>query len=482
MAKAWRGFLGLGAAAGLALVLWWSLDAYRARHAPRVLLLTPAVEGLSPSRALGLGRLIRDEWEVASASTVLAPPPGTLPADLPPGDVLVRLSARTEGDTVSLRVAWADAAASKSDAAWREVETPMLPPAEALLRIEEAGPLRSSHRGATSLFPSDPRLFWALVDSTSVQDDVEADKGLDASRRIAEAVPASAAAWTNYGEHIYRSLWTQPAGGDLPQSQALEAFDRALALVPGYPRAALLEGMLLTDIGSQRDALRVLVDARALRPQVPDLYSGLAYAGRTGGLLEGAARAVEARERLVRPLRLPLEWFTENTFLYSGRWDAFRESLQGSHDPVFLFYDGYLELAQGRADQALPYFKEGAANRRTSIPFSDLCGVYAEALGGRKESALARLRAFEDARGRLRIPDGELTFKVAEAYAFLGRPDEALAAAGRAFAQGFGCLAWYERSPLFALVRQGPKWASLRQHILERQNLLQASFPPETFG
>lgn len=473
-----RKALALAALAGLAAAGWWLGLRREARRAPRVLLLTPAVQGVDAATAFGLGRLLRDEWEVGSDSTLLAAS-DPLPAGLSPEDTLLRVSGRRAGSSLSLRLEWRSAAGPET---WETAETPMLPPAEALRRLAAAGPFRAWRPGAEHLLPTDPDRFWVLAASASVQDDVAANAGLEASRALVEAESGSAAAWANYGEHIYRNLWTEPAGGDLPQTQALEAFDRALALVPGYPRAALLKGMLLTDIGDQREALRALVDARALRPWNPDLYGGLAYAGRTSGLLDGALRAVAARERLTRPLPLDEEWFAENTFLYTGQWDAFQANLQGRHDPVFLFYQGYLELARGRGDRALPFFLEGAGNRRTSVPFSDLCAIYAAALQGHPDEAFSRLRTFEAERGRLRIPDGELTFKVAEAYAYLGHPDEALGAAGRAFAQGFGCLPWYEQSPLFAAARQSPRWTALRQHILERQQLLARSFPPSAFG
>ena len=394
----------------------------------------------------------------------------------------MRFSGRREGDSLSLRAEWIAAGKRESGAGWTSFETPMTEPAEAFRRFGEGLPVASLHPGAGNLLPRDAVRFWNLARQASIQEDVAADADLEASRQLAESAPDSAAAWVNLGEHLYRNLWTQPAGGDLPQARAVQAFDRALALVPGYPRAALLKGMLLTDMGDQRAALQTLADARATHPRVPDLYSGLAYAGRTGGLLDGALRALATRDRLTRPFHISEEWFAENTYLYSGRWEDFRSSLPASRDPFFLFYAGYLDLVQGREAAALPLFEEGAKDRRTSLPFSDLCTVYALAIEGRQDEALANLRAFEDDRGRLRVPDGELTFKVAEAYAFLGRPEEALTAAGRAFAQGFGCLAWYEQSPLFAPARHNPRWEGLRQHIRERRTLLEEAFPSTSFG
>ncbi|MBS1786059.1 MAG: hypothetical protein JST24_11575 [Acidobacteria bacterium] len=141
-----------------------------------------------------------------------------------------------------------------------------------------------------------------------------------------------------------------------------------------------------------------------------------------------------------------------------------------------------MDLLEGHPAIALPLFQEGASDRRTSLPFSDLCEIYALALQGDRVMALTKLRAFDEARGHLRVPDGELTFKVAEAYAYLGQVDDALTAAGRAFAQGFGCLAWYDRSPLFAPARGSLRWKAFRQHVVDRQTLLERNYPPDSFG
>ena len=484
MTVLWRRVLTVAVLAGLGAAAWKGWSAYRVRRVPRVILLAPSVRGLDPVYAVGVGRLLMDQMEVASAATVLAPEVSLSDPQLrslPKDDLVVRLSGHRDGTSLTLRMEWIRAGDLSKGSAWETFETPPVRPAEAFRRIEQGGPLPTLLPGASRLVPEDSARFWELAAAVSVQEDVAAQADLDLSRRLTEAEPGSAAAWVNLGEHIYRNLWNQAAGGDLPQAQALAAFDRALDLVPGYPRAALLKGLLLTDVGSQRAALRTLLAARALRPGIPDLYGGLAYAARTSGLLVGASRAVEARDALSRPFKLSIPWFAENTYLYSGRWDAFRDSLDGRRDPVSLFYRGYLDLLQGDRTGALGFFQEGADIKQTSVPFSDLCGIYALALTGHPDQALVNLKTFEQERGRLRIPDGELTFKVAEAYAFLGRPNEAIEAAGRAFAQGFGCLEWYEKSPLLALARQSPRWAALRQHLQERQRLLEQAFPPSDF-
>ncbi|HJU83709.1 MAG TPA: hypothetical protein VJ600_05840 [Holophagaceae bacterium] len=477
-------------AALLLLVGAWAIQRWvRVPRAGRVLILGASVEGLDPTVGRGLTRLVMDGLEVGSGATVLGVvdqvPPEAL-RDMETRDLLFRLSGRREGDALALELLWTTAGEERNHRPWRKVALPAAPPDQVLARLMRSWPLPRVSYDVRALAPRDPGRFWGLLQAMSVTDDRAALGFIQASRDLAAAEPKCAAAWTNLGEQLYRSLWISTGeAGSLPQNQALEAFDQALGLVPGYPRAAFLRGMMETDVGNQREALRGLVLARRRRPWVPDLYSGLAYAGRTSGLLDGALAAYSVRSELIKPFPAPSGWFAENTLLYTGRWDAFEQSLQagaGSEtDPVFLFYRGYLRLLRKDPEGALGFFVKGAENRETSMPFRELCEVYAVALEGRPDQALALLKTFDRSRGSLRIPDGELTFKIAEAYAYLDRQDLALDSAGRAFAQGFGCTRWYETSPIFAPARQHPRWTALHQHLQERQALLEKAFDPTDF-
>jgi hypothetical protein len=82
----------------------------------------------------------------------------------------------------------------------------------------------------------------------------------------------------------------------------------------------------------------------------------------------------------------------------------------------------------------------------------------------------------------LRVSDGEFTLRMAEAAAFLGDSVLALELAERAYIQGFGCTRWYQQSPLLAPIRGTARFASLVQHLQERQAMLEQRFPLRRFG
>ena len=459
------------------------------RKAQVLILSTPLDDGRTDVGP-GLGTLLGDHLEVLAGAAVLHAstlPEGEALRRLPPNLHILRFHARREGDFLALAPAWTTPARLLAGAPWATAEFPPLEPWEALEAWVRGWPLAGANRVPPGrLVPQSPLSFWSLVEAMSIRSDHEAAAHLEASQRLAEQEPGCATAWATLGDHLYRSLWVNPdqAGIGL-SSKTHRAFQKAVGLVPGHPRATFLWSLMLTDTGNQGLALKALQEAARLRPHVPDLYQGFAYAGRTAGLLEGAQAALARRKALLPSPAPPSAWTTETTSLYLGDWAAFDQELKElrAHrlDPGVLFYLGYSALLKGRREEALAHMKAGDESR-TAGPFQELCRVYRALLEGRKADGLAELRRIDAVRGKLRIPDGELTFKQAEAYALLGDADHAMDCATRAFVQGFSCSRWYEASPFLEKMRTHPRWPMLRRNIRERQAVLEGSFPPSSFG
>ena len=491
-----RWMMGRFAKAGAALValgagglLFWHLVGARLRI-QRVLLIRSQAMAVDPALDRGLETLLSDHLEVLAGATVIhatAVPKGPDLERLPADTRLMTYQGRRDGDRLVLTTAWTTRARLAAGAPWVSEDPGPLPPAEALARWVARWPLSRRFRGRAALLPRTPDHVWELLRILSIRDDQEAARNLEATRRLAEAEPGCAPAWTALGDHLYRSLWIHPetAGSGL-NARMNKAFTRALQLIPGYPRATYLWSLMLTDIGDQRRALQALILAARRRPEVPDLYLGFAYAGRTTGLLAGAKLALARRQQILGSLADPSPWSAETTYLYLGETAAFEQELARARavrlDASILFYQGYLALLKGQREQALAFMKQGSALEGGPIPFRDLCQAYQALLEGRPQDGLAGLREVDQVRGRLRIPDGEWTFKEAEIYSLLGNADRGVDAATRAFVQGFTCARWYEASPFLAGVRAHPRWPMLHRNILERQAALEASFPPATFA
>ncbi|HEX9009473.1 MAG TPA: hypothetical protein VF804_03835 [Holophagaceae bacterium] len=469
-------------------LLVWRPFAYGPRiH--RVLLVPASTQAADPVLDRGLETLLSDHLEVLAGAAVIHAPVVPTGADLdrlPEGTRLMTFRGRREGDRLVLATAWTTRERLRAGDPWAFDDPGPLPPADALARWVDHWPFRRRFPGQGALFPRDPAHGWDLLQALAIRDDAEAVRGLATTQALAEAEPGCATAWIVLGDHLYRSLWVDPqAAGSGFSARMDQAFVHALELVPGHPRATYLRALMLTDIGDQRRALQALIPAARRRPEVPDLYLGFAYAGRTAGLLEGARRALAWRQRILGSLADPSPWSAETTYLYLGDTASFEQDLERARatrvDAGLLFYQGYLALLKGQRDQALRFMSEGTGFPGGPVPFQDLCRAYQALLEGKSREGLAGLREVDQVRGRLRVPDGEWTFKEAEAYALLGDPDRSVDAATRAFVQGFSCARWYEASPFLQPVRTHPRWPTLRRNVLERQAILEADFPPSVF-
>jgi len=456
----------------------------------RVLIVASPLEDQGRDLGPGMETLLADCLEVLTGATVTHAP--MLPAPevltrMPSDTRLLRFQGRREGTDLTLTLEWNTAKGLLADQPWIQDVAPPRLPRQALEQVIQQWPLAIRHRQLEHLIPTSPERFWILMDGLSIRDDQAAVAHLATSQKLADEEPGCATAWAALGDHLYRSLWVNPdqAGIGL-NSRNHHAFQRAVKLVPGHPRATFLWAMMLTDSGNQSVALQVLRDAIRLRPGTPDLYLGIAYAGRTSGLLELARKALTRRADLLGPMAVPSNWFAETTFLYLGDLEAFAQDLARAasvrQDASILFYKGYFALLQGKATQALGFMRSGCGPDMAPIPFRDLCRAYRSYLEGRQAEGLQELREVDEIRGKLRIPDGEWTFKEAEAYSLLGDTDRGVDCATRAFVQGFSCAAWYETSPFLAKVREHPRWPTLRRNIRERQAVLFGSFPPADFG
>ncbi len=485
--------LMLGLAFGLILAvgssLAWMLARAGARGPVHILLVTPAqgsASGLDPAECRAIGALAQDRLECYGGMAVTSVT--ELPTDLGPvrtrphTRVLVLEPWRQGNDLVlALREAAGERMQAGEATRWIRHPARPLPPVQAFAAFDRAvGLVRQDVPGY--LTPRDPGRFWNLIRATALrlQNDHMAEAAALA-RTVVEAEPDCGTGWVLLGNIQYRRLLNHPAAFRQEQAEAETLLKRALTLVPGHPRATLLLSLMESDNGNQRDALNLLIQARRYQPNNPLLLTGLAYAARGAGLLPLARRAMDLRDSLAFSEYLPQA--VDITCLYTGEIPRFEASLQDrpghlrNTTGVLAFYRGYLALVQGDRAKAHAEFTAARQAPHGYPNILSLSEVFDLILDGRKDEAWKALRAFDQERLGMREPDGEFTIRLAEAYALLGDRASAMEMATRAFARGFGCTAWYERSPLLAPLRGLPRWKALMQHLRERQSLMEEAFP-----
>lgn len=470
--------LGLAAAA-----IGWQ-RAHRAGRTRRALLLDPVPEGgITPFEAQSLGSLLMDALETRAGLAVTTLPKLPEPYQ-PEGDLLLlRPRAARAGGNLGLTLEWAELGPGR-DGAWHTAAPRPGAPDAAIEAAVDALPVEAAPADP-ALVPRDPERFWGLLKADSaVYSNVDLDGALALSQRLAAEDPGCAAIQASMAHLDTIRILQDPQPLDGHVDTALAAADKALALLPGYPRALRFAARLLSDQGRQDEALNRLQEGLRLHPRSLNLLLALDYAARTAGLLD---IALGARERMAAlwtgaPVAPP----TGFAYLYAGRLDAFEASLRTAPgvvpDGFTAFNLGYAALIRNRPQEAARHFQVAEQDMAAEGHFRILAKAFRFQIEGRTADAREALEVLDRSRMGLQVPDGEFTFTMAEAAAFLGEEGLAMDLAQRAFSQGFVCASWYRGSPFMAALQPLPRWQSILQHVDERRARLAALHRPRDFG
>ncbi|MBI1751448.1 MAG: hypothetical protein HY014_17740 [Acidobacteria bacterium] len=466
----------------------WLLARQGVRAPLRVLLVPPAETsaGLDEANGKALNALVQDHLEHLGGFAVTAV--GGMPSDLDPlrgqsRTLVVQLQPRRSGQELELsyRFAWGRQLQAKSPVPWQERRLKALPPNQAFEAFLKGFP-QPVDRAGGKLAPLSPGLFWDLVQAAAWRlQNQHLEEAMKLAEKTTRQEPDCASAWILLGNLRYRWMLNSTAAFRQDQAEAESALQQGLNLAPWHPRGVFLLSLLKTDIGNQREALDLLLRTRHKQPHNPTLLIGIAYAARGAGLLPMARKAMDLRDNLAFASLQPQA--VDITCLYTGEIPKFEASLQEqpghlrSTSGVLPFYRGYLALVRGDQARAHAEFQAAEALINGYPNILRLSEIYDLILQGKKDQAWVKLREYDQERIGMREPDGEFTIRLAEAYALMGDRASAMEMASRAFARGFGCTSWYERSPMLEPLRTLPKWKALMQHLKERQALMEDQFP-----
>lgn len=403
--------------------------------------------------------------------------------DLRPGGsarfIHLDLRPRRKGSLLALSFRWRE-----GNGPWQAVDAKPAPPQAALEAFRRALPfwVRPAARGA--LLPEDPTDAWSLIELSgrSVGDPARPDFRQRA-RALAQRHPDCATAWWQLGRSAIVEMIMQSNRVAQDRDDAFAALDRCLERYPTHAAAVAYLAQAHSDLGEPSRALALLAPALRAQPRVHLLLQQVAYSARCAGLLDLARRAIARRQETVQtPLGI------ENALLYLGAWDTFEAQLlaeaeaQGWRAPAQRFYWGYVTLLRGDRALAARRLQPPPGQGWSPFRFGRLSRLYLDLCEGRQDSARLLLDDLLRDHQALRAPDGEYTLKLAEAAALLGERELALDLAGLSATHGFGCVAWYEQSPLLAPLRSAPRYQDMLQNLRLRQADLQHRFPPEAFG
>lgn len=426
--------------------------------------------GLDVHQREGLRQLIGDQLETLGAVSLLEGIPPE--ASLPEGSLRLRVRATFWDSHLRLEPAWEGPGAPKPAAASTGTPDWAISDLLAPLGIPPARP--------GLLRPEDPAACMELM---GLMGRPVLDDGLEATARfehLATTQPGCATVHYGLGGVLYIATLNHPGERAHGPRRCEEAYRAGMDLLPGLPRGVRSYAFFAADSGRVREALEASLASVDAHPGSANAAMAVAYPARISGLLDLSERAMLRQARLTG-LPRTMHTTTDNTRLYRGDIPGFAASLEqpqvGAQAAILDFYRGYVRVLAGDRAQALPYFQRAVGGDAAIPGFRPLSRVYALALEGRESEARQELDALSRSRQMVQVLDGEFTFKVAEAYGFLGAHKEALDYANRAATQGFICLRWYEAAPFLDGARKLGYWATLRRHLQERQDMMARLFP-----
>jgi len=202
----------------------------------------------------------------------------------------------------------------------------------------------------------------------------------------------------------------------------------------------------------------------SLRRNTTDSFAHwyLSEAYRYGGALEKSLAEGELALRLNPRVA---ENLTFNTYLYMGQYGKFLDSLSRAENNARTgFYRGlaYYYLKENR--EATREFDRAYA-LNSVLSHARIGRALACALRHQKEQGLGLMKDVE----RSGSDDGEMLYKMAQAYAQLGDPESALRLLHRAIALNFYPYSYFVRDPMLEPVRREPGYAATMELAHQRQ-------------
>jgi DNA-binding winged helix-turn-helix (wHTH) protein/TolB-like protein len=287
--------------------------------------------------------------------------------------------------------------------------------------------------------------------------------------------PGNAMAWTNLATN-YLGYARVQGGGEFYANKGWEAFQRALTLDPNNPFIVDLMAFHMIENNKVDQAVPVLREL--LRHNANDSWAHwyLSEAYRYGGALEESLKEGE-RARELNPI--VGENQVQNTYLYLGQYEKFLASLPAEESKAnnarARFYRGLAYCYTKNNSRAVMEFDQAFA-LDPSLLHAQIGEALAYALTGRQPQGIELMRGLEGSDTQ----DGEMVYKMAQAYAQLGDRVSALRLLRRSIDLNFRPYSYFVQDPLLESVRTETQYGVVMELARQRhQAFLRRFFEPQ---
>lgn len=273
--------------------------------------------------------------------------------------------------------------------------------------------------------------------------------------------PDNAMAWCELAT-VYLACGEIQGGDSGYIEKGWQAFQRARTFDPQNRFIVDLMALSLIEHHRAQESVPLLRDSLRRNPTDSFAHWYLSEAYRYGGALEQSAAEGEAALRLNPNVA---ENLTFNTYLYMGMYRKFLDSLsRAENNARTCFYRGladyYLNDKRGAAEEF-----DRAYTLNSALSHARIGRALACALRNQKAQGLELMRALE----RAGSDDGEMLYKMAQAYAQLGDRGSAVRLLREAIERNFYPYSYFVRDPMLEPLRRDPGYSATMEVARQRQ-------------
>jgi Tfp pilus assembly protein PilF len=271
--------------------------------------------------------------------------------------------------------------------------------------------------------------------------------------------PGYAPAWAKLAQ-VYGGYAAWQGGGPEFIAKSNAAFDRALQLDPEIPYVRTYMAIQMMERGELDQGVLTLREELRRNANDAPAHWWLAEAYLYGGMLP---ESITEGERALQLDPLVNGGSTFNTYLYTGDYDKFLASMPVKAGARTTFYRGLCFLYMKDFPRAAGEFE-----RAYDLDASLLHAKYGKAfLYAIQHENAEGLRFLNETEENTPAVDGEMLYKVAQAYAMLGDKASALRNLRAAIDHNFYCHACFIRDPLLGSVRGEAEYDELLKHAVD---------------
>jgi tetratricopeptide (TPR) repeat protein len=221
-------------------------------------------------------------------------------------------------------------------------------------------------------------------------------------------------------------------------------------------------------------AVPLLRAALQAHPNSAEAHWELGYAYRFGGMLPESIAEAEQARRFDPEVKINSSAL--NSYLYQGQYDRFLQSLPANNSVYILFYRAFAEYHEKKLQQAAQDFDSAYKLDPTLLP-AQVGKALRYSIAHQNAQGIEFLHKTEATIQERGVADGELIYKVAQAYTVLGDKASALRMLQRSIDGGFFCYPYFLRDPLLDNLRNQPAL----QHQMEEARHRHEEFKTKFF-